>query len=537
MIKDKVIAVLSEPNEDQDAERFDLIAKTKAKEEGLLKELLLALNPEEIGGRIAIAGFYYQFLVAIEYMIELLEGKWDFVCLELHDDIVVGKGQHIKFIQVKSSQDTDKKVSETGIYSRSLKEVNGTKLRKADSWVDKLLLKSRYFPKSEGFFTEFELITSYVIIKTNEIDISGYRKKDHVPDEDTLLRKLSEAIYDPVTQEELKYLDLCGEQLSDLLSRFSIHKKDDLLRVNHYVNDILYQLGNKIGPGIQIDLNDFYWLMGLLMSKCQEIGNNLILFIEAQEAEEIRQLLHDRALQTVGETVRAHNSISIIHNVFDHMLLEIQDIDLYQDIESELYEYKNHLISWVETGGTIRNLMNRYLDGKDISPKYFQISEIDKTNKLVELFNTTLLLILIHEQLITMSEKHSSLLVKNLHEEFISFLGLNRGDNIDKAVSKIQELFQDHTKSLDVILYPPSMVVLLGRFAGNNGNGRIVTVSENRPDFQGFPQGDSLKDMKVYIKMLPGGQLSDQYQNLFQFESMHELRQHLKEFWTQFTGE
>ena len=54
-------------------------------------EAIITTPTSEKGGLIAITGFYYQMLVVIEYIIEMIDGKWDYVGIELHDDIVVIK--------------------------------------------------------------------------------------------------------------------------------------------------------------------------------------------------------------------------------------------------------------------------------------------------------------------------------------------------------------------------------------------------------------------------------------------------------------
>lgn len=70
-------------------------------------ETLLNTPTSEDGGRHALFGFYYQFLVAIDYIVELAEGKWNFMAFEIHDDIVLckedGEQSFVRFVQVKTS--------------------------------------------------------------------------------------------------------------------------------------------------------------------------------------------------------------------------------------------------------------------------------------------------------------------------------------------------------------------------------------------------------------------------------------------------
>src|SRR5690606_31965719 len=141
-------------------------------------------------------------LIAIEYMIQMIEGKWDFMAVELHDDIIVGKGKNIRFIQVKSSNKPHKFVVDVPLYDRSVITVGDCKAKENDSWIDKLFRKQKYFPSAEGYNCEFELATSYELIcKSPETDISFYYEefpKDipkEIPESDTLLSKFDQNFF------------------------------------------------------------------------------------------------------------------------------------------------------------------------------------------------------------------------------------------------------------------------------------------------------------------------------------------------------
>jgi len=540
MFKDLVVKALTEFKEAEQS-RLELVTRAQTDRDTLVKELLLTLEPEEIGGRTALAGFYYQFLVTIEYMIEVMEGKWDFVSLELHEDIIVGKGKQVRFVQVKTSCDTDMRVSETGIYSRTFKNVGGVEHRRPDSWVDKLLMKARHFPVAQGFNTQFELVTSFVVVPSRDANVSNHCKNytfdNSIPEDDDLLTRLSGEIFDKDTDKNIEYLTICGEDLRSLLSRFNIRKKTDLLDIRQYIGYLLNRLSEKMEPGIRVEVEDLQWIIGVLMEKCQSIGNNVVLYMDSYEVEEIRQLLHDSAIRKGGKSVRKHNSIEVINEVFDQLLHDIQQINLFTELEREVNAYKVYMIEWVDAGGTIRDLMNRYLDGKKISNKYREVTVHDQTTKLLELFNCALLLIIINEELFQISAKHSSLLVKEVRSQYFSFLSLNRGDTLDTAIEKIRQLLLEPKMCIDILLHPPTSVLLQGRFTGYKDDVQSIIIFEERPNLPELPENDSLVDMRFILDFIPGGQLYEQYDSLFQFQTMTELRTHLKEFWKQFKGE
>lgn len=91
-------------------------------------ETLLNATIREDGGRNALFGFYYQFLVAIDYLVELIEGKWDFMSFEIHDDIILckeGTDQPcVRFVQVKTSKHPSLSYSSTELCSRTEKSLN-----------------------------------------------------------------------------------------------------------------------------------------------------------------------------------------------------------------------------------------------------------------------------------------------------------------------------------------------------------------------------------------------------------------------------
>lgn len=533
MLKSLVVSVLSE-NSEREPEKNLLIKRVENNPKDLVQELLLINEPEEIGGRVALAGFYYQFLVTIEYMIEVMKGTWDFVSMELHEDVIVGKDNLIRFIQVKTSAQTDLKTSETGIYSRSFKEEDGFKYRRPDSWLDKLLMKAKYFPNKE-FQTQFELLTSFVVTPSKEANVTPYTKNYSynlsVPEDDHLLRRLSEEFYDKHDNSLLTYESLCGEKLTELLSRFHIRKRLDLLQTREYVGFLLDELGKNIEPGVRVEVDNIQWLIGLLMEKCQKIGDNLILYLGSEEVEEIRQLIHDNAFAITGESVRKSETKEVINKVFDQMILDIKDIDLFIELERDIIGYKENMIEWIDGGGTIRDLVNRYLDCRPISSKYREITEHDQTRRLLELFNCALLLILINKDLLKVSTNHTSLLVKQISSQYLSFLSLSRGDTLNTAVDKIRQLLQEPEKCSDILLNPPSSIILNGSFAGNKGRIESVIICEEKPEVSGLPQSDSLKDMKIIMDFVPGGRLNDEFDNLFTFNTMEDLRTHLCEFW------
>jgi len=541
-MRDQVIKSLID-FENENSDYDDLINEMEKDKQNFIGRMLLETEPEEDGGRIAITGFYYQFLVTIEYLVEVMKGNWDFVALELHEDIIVGKGELVRFVQVKTSQETDQKASKTKIYRRSNHKVEDKEYRLPDSWTDKLFSKAKFFTKANGYCTQFELITSFVITASQDVNTSIYCSNTNfqfeIPDDDNLLNKLSEDFYDKNLESLSNYENSCGEDINSLLSRFRINKRIDLLQINDYADVVIQRINGLMPIGTSISREDFQWLIGVLMEKCQKMNKASVLFIDNNEAEKIKQNLHDRAIRTSGESYIRHNSSELIETAFKEILDEvdsdIKNIELKLELKQEINAYRIYLQTWLDNGGTIRGFMNKYLDSKQYSNKYFDMNKTEQNKRLVDLFICSLLLILINESLMKISDKHNSLLVKESKRELFSFMSLNRNENIEVAYARIQEILLDPELSLELILDPPSIVFLLGKFQGEEKSIQVATFSKDPVKVSGLPDNDSLSDMNIVLDFLSGGNITEQYNGFFSEASsisMFEMKQKLRGFWS-----
>jgi len=534
MSKELVIKALSE-SKDLNEEQKEIALKAQDLTEAEVKNVLLNIVPEETGGLVAIGGFYYQFLVTIEYMIGIMEGIWDFVSVELHEDVIVGKDNLVRFIQVKSSKEPDRNTSQTGIYTRSIKKVEDKTYRMADSWVDKLLLKAKYFPAEQGYQTQFELVTSFVVMPSDKANVTKYSRnssfKTTISKEDDLFKRINENSYLDNIEQPINYKAICGENLQELLSRFCIRKKADLTSINEYVSLLSQKLSNKLEEGIGVELEDIQWLIGVLMEKCRQGVDNSILYMDRDEVEELRQELHDRAIARSSRSVDKYDTEKVINKVFYRLEKDVEGLSFIENLSSELIIYKEHMLDWVKEGGTIRDLINRYVDCKKISNKYQEIDDIEQLEKLSELFRCALMLILINDDLLRISKNHSSLLVKEVSKEYLSFLSLSGGDTLDSAVEKIRQLLVEPEKFADIIVSSPTTIFLHGKFKGHKGKAQEIIVAEQKPWVSEFPQNDSLKDIKFVMNFVPGGKMRQMFEDIFEFNTIEGFKDQLKQFW------
>lgn len=96
----------------------------------------------------------------------MLKGKWDYVFIEHLDDIVVGKDNTVRFIQVKSSEKVKMDASSSpasGLYYRTL--IGESTDRKNNSWIDKLVSKAELLKKMMSILHSFSCIRVIILLK------------------------------------------------------------------------------------------------------------------------------------------------------------------------------------------------------------------------------------------------------------------------------------------------------------------------------------------------------------------------------------
>lgn len=78
----------------------------------------------------------------------MLKDKWDYIFIEHLDDIVVGKGKMVRFVQVKSSEKVKMKATDSpasGLYLRS--PIAGGQKEKITVGLINWYLRRNYFSK------------------------------------------------------------------------------------------------------------------------------------------------------------------------------------------------------------------------------------------------------------------------------------------------------------------------------------------------------------------------------------------------------
>lgn len=188
----------------------------------------LELTEADLGGLKALRGFYYQYLVAIYYMVEMkYERRWDLITFELLDDIALisTADEKIRYVQVKTKREDNE--------IRTIKISDLTKRNKAlNSWMDKLLMGHK---KAQDAYKTFESQYELAVNDKSESDLSDFvrndsYKIDSIDGKDSLFVKICKTVANKAG-DELKWEN--QSELKKLMKRFRIRNfgSTDILRL------------------------------------------------------------------------------------------------------------------------------------------------------------------------------------------------------------------------------------------------------------------------------------------------------------------
>lgn len=410
---------------------------------------LMEKPPEETGGQNAITGFYFQLLCTLYYLAEVIEGKWDYIILELHQDIIVGNESTVKFIQVKSQVLQDR---EPLVY------VTDTKLY-LEGWIQKLLCMAQFFPKGQGVNTNFELITNYMIKNSKTVKMEHYLYNNkyqlEIDENDDLLKKVKKYKNRGV-DEGFDFERDCNESIQDLLSRFSINPK----AINHeefhdFLATVSYKLGKLINKSAGVPLEDLNFLLGELCYRCNHTTEGSLLVIEKEEANELLQLLKERASQNLKGFFANNNNDSLIDEIitsFNDEFLGIDNADLIGQLQDEFESFRYELKKWANEDISVIEMVHRYLEGKAFSLKLKNIQPLTLRKKLYEIFKTFFLLNLLFDKSFKLSTKFKGMLIKESKNGHISIIGLEIGQTMEQGIQKLNSILERASKEEKIIL-------------------------------------------------------------------------------------
>lgn len=503
--------------------------KFKNKSGSEIANYLLSAEASELGGITALSGFYYQILVTIEYVIEMLEGKWDFVIMEYHDDVIVGKDERIQYVQVKTSGEILVEATSSpasGLYYRSLKTIEDKKYKQANSWIDKLFKNSLITRKKDGFKTEFILYTSYHLIKTKTLDVDVYTGNqkfniDQVFDEngkliDSLFVKLTEDKVFDKSGQEIDFSNFFDESLELLLKRLYIKKGHALNEIEAFRNNLCMKLNDVIfkdfGSNVSITSFDLNHIIGYLFEKCVDKNSIEKLVITPRNLEELLVNLREQTFQKASKTISVHNSKSVFEDAINVMAEQIEDTKHEQVIKKVIYDYKEYLDSWVkDDNGNVIDLVHRLLSGSKNSQLYKKIDVSVRNIGISEFFTLSIMISLISKSKMKFDNVDFFLTkISEGNEIVFYFYRMEPKKRPEIAIRKIKDIL-GAKDSLELLTYGEQAInIVLQNYNGsafNKVEKHEVNVTSFNFDDEDSPQ--KLTESPFIINLFPGEMMSE----------------------------
>ncbi|MCU4804543.1 DUF4297 domain-containing protein [Bacillus cereus] len=534
-------------------------------------ETLLNTTVREDGGRNALFGFYYQFLVAIDYLIDIGERKWDFMAIEIHDDIVLckenGENPTVRFVQVKTSKSTTLSYSSTELCNRSKKTFGKDEEKEErsinDSWLDKLFLNAEMFKNKSHIKQEFQLVTNFAFYvhipsKSETKNIRHYRTNTFVDrieikDDDPFYKKLNEPAFD-LEGVEYNYQNKVGMTVKELLGKTQISEKVDHLKSfrDGIVKRIGEFLSKKIGVtgGATIVDEDINWLIGEMCANCAARDDKLVLFINQEKADEIIYKLLQRSKGYSEEFNQVMGNKKFIDEAFEKIIFNVRNSHpaAISDLEEAAILTKEVINEWIDQGGDILELISRFIMGRgELLDFHVSMHKSERESSIFSLTLIFMLLKVIHQD-VKISTKYKAMLMKEvrdiLGEKYdVSFLKMEDYYLYEDTVGKLQEIvyrlhMESHDDVLMMLLNQPQRIIIDGFHDSSdekNFNQSIIeTLSfSNAPGNGDLCKGEgsmSVVDYKFLI--IPWHIMSVQYERFKKRkEDFADFKKRLIEIW------
>lgn len=411
------IRLYKEVVEGKSLEEISISLQEKIKADEVAK--ILTLEPTaDNGGVIALSGFYFQFLTSIEYLVELIEDKWDYLIIDHHQDIILINNEKIRIIQVKTNNKEYSLVSQTKLYN---------------DWIQKLFSLDKLF-KDFSQKTEFELITNFLIQNSPEVKMEVYHSNNRF-DMNIQKNKFFEKVES--YSREKGYLELEGKNLEELLSKFKITRKES----KEYMAKIGSDIGSIYNPRFKATKEDIDYLIGYICSTCYYPTNPSVQFIDKEKAMKINEILRGRFTNDIRDYIEESDSITKV-DIYIKKLHEVfKDSSFYEELEIIIQEFELGLKSRLTGSNNIYSVLSRFIK-RIYSSSSINISnsnEID--NSVKELLDLTFFLKLIYGGEIEIDNKHNKLLLKVIGDKNFNFFNLVDTDDFEEANTKFMEIF------------------------------------------------------------------------------------------------
>lgn len=461
-----------------------------------IENIFKITDTKENGGVIAMSGFYFQFLVSIEYLIELIEDKWTHLVVDQHQDIIVFNKDTIRFIQVKTKNVQHIAIGSTTAHSE---------------WIPKLIMMREIFEGYDLTF-EYELVTNFILDNSPKIckNIEGYRHNEEFSNGEisgsvfSYIKKLAEK------NEQFEYLT--QDKIEKSLKNFKTTKKN----VEDYPMKLCSKIGDLFYQNAKAKEEDLNYVIGYLIKKCYFPKDKSVQIVNSQEALILKEELRKRVAKPLEKDVKNNQSEKIINDFIKKMNEEYTNSSIYSEFFNEISIFEKELNENFEysKSETIHSILSRFSEKKYSFSEHIYSEKENMFNEVERLLKIMVYMKVHFGGELKIDPKSKCLLVTDIGDKPVNFYAVKDTCKLDEAISEFKDIFHSLAVSeqYHVISKPKLKIVMSGDYINDDyESGMSIEVEpKERPESQEMKLEEN-KESKSIAKVQNSFQIIDGY--------------------------
>lgn len=413
-----------------------------------IDDVLIHSETSDDGGVIAMTGFYYQLLITTKYVLEMLEGKWDKVVVDHHQDIIVYNNEKIRFIQVKTKKTANDNclVSETNAYNE---------------WIPKLFVNQKLFDNS-NLKLEFELVSNCTFLNAPRKcrEFETFYKNLQFENGD-----IDGDLYDCLIDKKELY-DLTEPEIKKGLRSFKVTKFSG----ENIIDTLYLNIGKQFSKFVRANDEIINMFVSFLFEKCYFPENVSIQIINNESLQQLMTSIGLKIQSTAEQEMIANSSDEIVGNFIDRLKELFSKAPVYDELLKFIDEFEQELGGFFKKNeiDSISTILGRYLK-KQKHGTDFRISKSDKMNEEAKkMFKVMVLIKFYFGEKLEIDTTSNRLLILSSQETQFNLYGIEEELfwNINDAITNFKDTFYDLDleEKLKIIKNPYFRIILSGTY-------------------------------------------------------------------------
>ena len=411
-----------------------------------IETILLTTETKDDGGVIAMSGFYYQLLVTIEYLVDMIQGKWSNIVVDHHQDIIAYNDTTVRFIQVKTKNAVHCPVSKTRAYFEWIPKLfdNQNMFEGCDYKIEFELVSNCIFREAPQSCTDFEQFYTNANFENGFIDGDLFKR-----------------VY-----ENIGELNLDEDKVAKGIKGFKVRHIDP-----GTIRRLLYtRIGECFNSYYRADDDTIDMIVAYLFKKCYFPKSASIQIVRDEDLEELMAKIRYR-IQMIGEKdIVCNSSIEVLGGFIEYTKEQYKQTGAYSEISILVEEFERELLLYFQNSEieTIMTLVNKYLN-KSLESSYFRPSKSERLKKESgRLFSVLLLVKLYFGGEIMIDSQSKKLLVVNIGGHPFNLFGVKEelACTIGDAVKEFEQVFQslEFEEQFAIVNNPSFKIILSGEY-------------------------------------------------------------------------